>query len=54
LTGISAARAEPEIIASAVANNTIFFITIPIAFQRTSPIAYAPGADRFPAADEFC
>src|SRR3954447_6545869 len=30
LTAISAARAEPESSASAVANNTIFFMTIPI------------------------
>src|SRR5947209_10703964 len=30
LTAISAARAEPESSASAVANNTVFFMTIPI------------------------
>src|SRR3954464_132014 len=33
LTAISAARAEPESSASAVANNTVFFMTIPIAVR---------------------
>src|ERR1700759_4962804 len=42
LTGISAARAEPEIIASAVAAKTTFFMTIPITFQKTSRLPDAP------------
>src|SRR5215471_8040083 len=37
LTGISAAKAEPEIIASAVANNTILFMTIPIRILDDQP-----------------
>jgi hypothetical protein len=42
LTGISAAKADPEIIASAVANNTNFFMSIPIAFRKNSPIPAPP------------
>src|ERR1700759_1611834 len=42
--GISAARAEPEIIASAVAAKTTFFMTIPITFQKTSRMPDAPRA----------
>ena len=34
--GISAAKAEPDTIASAVANKTHFFMTIPITFQNQS------------------
>ena len=45
LTGISAAKAEPETIASAVANNTIFFMTIPITFQD-SPVPAPPKGKR--------
>ena len=41
-TAISAAKAEPETIASAVANNTIFFMTIPITFPRFSPVPAPP------------
>jgi hypothetical protein len=33
LSGMSAARAEPDTIASAVASKTIFFMTIPIVFK---------------------
>jgi hypothetical protein len=32
---MSAARAEPDTIASAVASKTIFFMTIPIRFQKS-------------------
>src|ERR1700759_931712 len=42
LTGMSAAKAEPEIIASAVAAKTTFFMTIPITFQKTSRLPDAP------------
>jgi len=59
-TGMSAARAgpvraEPEIIASAVASNTIFFfMTIPITFPRTGfpapPRAITPDRGRI----SFC
>src|SRR6202012_1144359 len=42
LTGISAARAEPDIIPSAVAAKTTFFMTIPITFQKTSRLPDAP------------
>ena len=45
LTAISAAKAEPETIASAVANNTIFFMTIPINFQD-SPVPAPPKGKR--------
>jgi hypothetical protein len=41
--GMSAARAEPDTIASAVANKTNFFMTIPISFQKVSPIFRPPG-----------
>jgi len=43
LSGMSAASADPEIIASAIANKSIFFMKIPIAFHLTSPILGAPG-----------
>src|ERR1700756_208580 len=43
LTGMSAARAEPEIIASAVAAKTIFFMTIPITFQNPVGFRMPPG-----------
>src|SRR5256885_5900042 len=43
LTGMSAARAEPEIIASAVANKTTFFILIPITFQEPARFRSPPG-----------
>ena len=42
LTGMSAAQTDPEIIASAVANNTNFFMTIPIAFPKDQPDSGAP------------
>jgi hypothetical protein len=43
---MSAASAEPEIIASAVAAKITFFMTIPITFPRTSPVPDAPrGSD---------
>src|ERR1700686_1581807 len=42
--GISAARAEPDTIASAVANITNFFMTIPITFPKISPIPAPPRA----------
>ena len=45
-TGMSAAIAEPEIIASAVADKTIFFMTIPITFQKPVRFPDAPGAIR--------
>src|SRR5690349_24819272 len=45
---MSAAIAEPEIIASAVANKTIFFMEIPIAF--TSPVRFRrPQGQRYAA-----
>src|SRR5437588_6524419 len=53
LTGISAARAEPEIIASAVANNTIFFMRIPITFLRSAPATGAPQGQAKPDCIEF-
>src|SRR5215475_1444852 len=53
LTGISAARAEPEIIASAVANKIAFFILIPITFPRTSLVPEPPGATRYLAASRI-
>ena len=40
-TRISAARAEPDTIASAVANKTSFFMTIPITLLD-SPVPAAP------------
>src|ERR1700737_1063404 len=43
LTGMSAAKAEPEIIASAVAAKTIFFMTIPITFQNPVSFRMPPG-----------
>src|SRR5215813_6592821 len=43
LTGMSAARAEPEIIASAVANKITFFILIPITFQEPARFKTPPG-----------
>ncbi|WP_186294109.1 hypothetical protein [Bradyrhizobium guangdongense] len=42
-TGMSAARAEPETIASAVANKANFFIAIPITEFKGQP---DPGAPR--------
>src|SRR5665213_183712 len=42
-TGKSAARAEPETIASAVANKTIFFMTIPTRFKDQSDSGVPPG-----------
>src|ERR1700739_466163 len=45
LTGMSAAKAEPEIIASAVAAKTNFFMTIPITFQNPSRLPDAPRTD---------
>src|SRR6185369_10027009 len=42
-TGISAARAEPDTIASAVANKASFFMTIPITLLD-SPVPGPPGA----------
>jgi hypothetical protein len=42
LTGISAARAEPEIIASAVAAKIIFVMTIPITLSKNQPAAGCP------------
>jgi hypothetical protein len=45
LSGISAANADPEIIASAVANKTNFFISIPIAFQEPTRFPDAPRAN---------
>lgn len=42
LSGMSAASAEPEIIASAVANKIIFFMDIPIAFTSPQPDSDAP------------
>jgi hypothetical protein len=39
---MSAAKAEPETIASAVANNTIFFMSIPIAFQEPARFRTPP------------
>jgi hypothetical protein len=44
-TAISAARAEPEPIAKAVANKTIFFMTIPITVEL-QPHFRAPGRAR--------
>ncbi|HEY3892811.1 MAG TPA: hypothetical protein VGM00_12685 [Bradyrhizobium sp.] len=40
--GMSAAKAEPETIASAVANKATFFMVIPITFPKISPIPNAP------------
>jgi len=39
----SAARAEPDTIASAVANKATFFMTIPIT-SKNSPVPVPPGA----------
>jgi hypothetical protein len=44
-TAISAARAEPDTIASAVANKASFFMTIPITFQ-IQPRSGAPKGKR--------
>src|ERR1700755_1609298 len=41
--GISAANAEPDTIASAVANKTHFFMTIPITFQKSVRFRHPPG-----------
>src|SRR6266480_1754067 len=41
-TAMSAARAEPVTIASAVANKTTFFMTIPISVSKISPIRRPP------------
>jgi hypothetical protein len=47
--GMSAAKADP-VTANIAATNTIFFMTIPITFQRTSPKTGAPrGRDRLTA-----
>ncbi|MEO6782512.1 MAG: hypothetical protein ABI407_14425 [Bradyrhizobium sp.] len=45
-TGKSAAKAEPETIASAVANKAAFFMVIPITFLKISPIPNAPRGKR--------
>ncbi|MGH9811166.1 MAG: hypothetical protein ACRD9W_28650 [Terriglobia bacterium] len=45
-TGKSAATAEPETIASAVANKAAFFMVIPITFPKISPIPDAPRGKR--------
>jgi hypothetical protein len=52
-TGMSAAKADPETIASAVANNTIFFMSIPITFQEPARSRTPPGANHYLAEDEF-
>ncbi len=44
-TGISAAKADPDTIASAVANKTSFFMTIPITLLD-SPVPAAPQGKR--------
>jgi hypothetical protein len=46
LSGMSAATAEPEIIASAVANKIIFFMTIPIAFPSPARFRRPSGQRR--------
>jgi hypothetical protein len=45
LTRKSAAKAEPDTIASAVANKASFFMTIPITFKY-SPVPGAPTGKR--------
>jgi hypothetical protein len=42
---MSAAKADPDTIASAVANKAIFFILFPITFQNLRPMSGAPAAD---------
>ncbi|MFT4122071.1 hypothetical protein [Bradyrhizobium sp.] len=42
LTGMSAAKAEPVTIASAVANKATFFISIPITSSKPSRIPESP------------
>jgi len=45
--------ADPETIASAVANKAIFFMTFPITCQKPSLISGAPAADHHPTATKF-
>src|ERR1700676_4564650 len=42
-TGISAAKADPAVIASTAAAKTSFFMTIPITFQKTAQFRCPPG-----------
>src|SRR5690349_18168545 len=51
-TAMSAAIADPDTIASAVANKTTFFIVFPIYFQKARPVFIAPGR-RHPNATRF-
>src|SRR3954453_6760346 len=52
LTAMSAARAEPESSASAVASKTVFFMTIPIVARSVStskPARHSDNRNQFPA-----
>jgi hypothetical protein len=50
---MSAAKAEPDTIASAVANKTSFFMTIPITLKKISLGPVAPQGARQPAVAQF-
>jgi hypothetical protein len=51
--GISAAKAEPAVIASTAATKTIFFMTIPITFAKDQSSPTPPKGNTIPAATEF-
>src|SRR5260370_13911626 len=51
--GISAAKAEPAVIASTAATKTIFFMTIPITFAKDQSSSDAPHGNTLPAVTQF-